>query len=144
MKKNNQAKIIYGLFFVAALLFFAAPNPDAERGIYKVSGGSLVFASNNSSKGIYIPTSSEIGLSDKPVKDIVMNFLKWLLTIFGALAIISFVIAGILYLTSVGDKEKAQKAQKAMEASIIGVIVAISALVIIYAVDKALRASSGF
>ena len=38
-----------------------------------------------------------------PIADVLMRLLKWLLLIFGFLAIIAFIIAGVLYLSAQGD-----------------------------------------
>lgn len=94
--------------------------------------------------GVCVPTSQTTGLSDKPVADILLNFMKWLLAIFGVLAIIGFVISGVQYLFSAGDEQMAETAKRNMKYCIIGVIVALSGWVIIQAIDAALNASTLF
>ena len=47
--------------------------------------------------GVALPTSS--GLASGTLKDILSSAAKWILGIFGFLAIISFVVSGIMYLT---------------------------------------------
>ena len=68
--------------------------------------------------------------------------MKWLLAILGFIAIIGFVIAGILYLTAAGDEKRIGTAKNAMTYSIVGVIVALVGYVIVGAVDSWLRAGS--
>lgn len=76
--------------------------------------------------------------------NIITNILDWLLALIGVIGVIGFAIAGILYLTSAGDEGRIETAKKAMTYSIIGVIVAISGLVIIYAASNMLSGFSGF
>jgi hypothetical protein len=90
--------------------------------------------------GVCFPT--ETGLSDKPVKDIVENFMKWILAIVGFLAIIAFVISGIQYMFSAGDEKTIDTAKSNMKWSIVGVAVAISGLIIIKAIDIMLKGTS--
>lgn len=89
-------------------------------------------------------TLESYNLPNKSIYDIIKNLLTWILSIFGLLAVIGFVIAGIMYLISAGDDDAMKKAKKAMTYSIIGVIVALSGLVIIFAVDSALNANTYF
>lgn len=92
--------------------------------------------------GVYIPTDT--GLPSTTFQAIFTNFLKWLLLIFGFLAIISFVVTGIMYLTSGGDRERTESAKKQMYWSLTGVIIALSAYVILQAINTWFGGSSGF
>ena len=95
---------------------------------------------------IYFPTAAEIGLPDPAggVKGILLNFMNWLLVVFGSIAIIALVVSGIQYLTAAGDEKGLETAKRNMTYSIIGVIVALSAFVIIKAIDAALRMGTNF
>jgi len=73
------------------------------------------------------------GMPNGSIFGIIQNILFWLLAILGAVAIIGFIIAGIMYLTAAGDETQAGKAKKAMMYSIIGVIVALSGFVVFQA-----------
>jgi hypothetical protein len=87
---------------------------------------------------------SATGLPAGSIYEIIYNFLYWLLAIFGALAIIGFVIAGVMYILSAGDDDMMKKAKNYMIYCIIGVVVALSGLVIIYAISSALSGASNF
>lgn len=76
--------------------------------------------------------------------NIIVNILDWLLALVGVIGVIGFIIAGILYLTSAGDEGRIETAKKAMTYSIIGVIVAISGLVVVYAANNMLSGTAGF
>lgn len=72
------------------------------------------------------------------------TFLKWLLGIFGLIAIISFLISGIMYFSAAGNKEEAEKAKKQMEWSILGVIIGLGGLIIVNAVTVWMSGGSMF
>lgn len=74
--------------------------------------------------------------------DIIQNIMKWLLAILGFIAIIGFVISGILYLTAAGDDDQQKRAKKQMLWSITGVIVALIGWVVVLAVQNLLGGTS--
>lgn len=80
------------------------------------------------------------GTPDASIYDIIETTMNYLLAILGFLAIIGFVIAGILYLTAAGDEKRMASAKNSMMWSIMGVIVALAGYVIVSAVDSWLRA----
>lgn len=73
-------------------------------------------------------------LSDNTVFDLVTNVMNWLLGLIGVLAVIAFVISGILYLTAAGDEGQIEKAKSVMMYAIIGLIVALIGLIVVNAV----------
>lgn len=75
------------------------------------------------------------GLSSTPIWEIIETLMLWLLYILGFIAIIAFVVAGLIYLTSGGDEKKAETAKQYVTWSIIGVVVALSGLIILRAVS---------
>ena len=86
--------------------------------------------------------AASMGLSNKDVKSIVIYFLKWLLGIVGVLAVIGFVISGIMYITAAGDDDKISQAKSMMTYSIIGISVALLGLVIVQAISFIIDAGS--
>lgn len=62
--------------------------------------------------------------------DILTNILKLLLSIVGFIAIITMVVGGIFMLTAVGDDERYELGKKTATYSIVGLVVALSALII--------------
>ncbi len=92
--------------------------------------------------GVCLPTTS--GLSASSVSYVLGVVMNWLFGILGFLAVIAFVISGIQYLTSAGDDDQISTAKRNMKYSIIGVIVALSGLVILTAVIAAFGGSSTF
>ena len=90
--------------------------------------------------GVCFPLNT--GLSETSVAAIVLSLMKWMLYLFGFLAIIAFVIAGIQYLTAAGNMNTIETAKRSMKFSIVGVIVALAGLVIIVAIDALLRGTA--
>ncbi len=79
-----------------------------------------------------------------PVACVLATFMNWSLSIVGLIAVISFVLAGFQYLLAFGDPKSMEKAKSHVRWSIIGVIVALSGMVVIYAVDGLLAGFSRF
>jgi len=75
---------------------------------------------------------------------IIQSVMLWLLGILGFIAVIGFVISGILYLVAAGDEDAQARAKRAMYYSITGVIVGLVGLVILFAVQRLLGAQSQF
>lgn len=112
----------------------------------KIALASLILFAPFLAQAQWNPSSvaSTSGLPGSSIYDIVHNIMYWILGIFGILAVIGFVISGIMYIMSTGEEDTMKKAKSAMIYSIVGVVVALSGLVIIYAVDAALRGYSNF
>jgi Na+/proline symporter len=81
-------------------------------------------------------------LPKKALNDIISNFALWLLAIFGFIAVIGFVVSGILYLVSSGDEDAQERAKRAMIYSITGVLVGLAGLVVITAINYFLEATA--
>jgi len=120
-------KKIYSLLIVAFLTF---PS------LAFAFDWSITIGSSSAGHGLdtYLPSGN--------IYYIVQNIMYWLLGIGAMIAIIGFVISGIMYMTAAGDESRAESAKKAMTYSIIGVIVAGGALVIINAILSALSGGS--
>lgn len=85
-------------------------------------GGGLQMAQSSG-----VPTGSIMG--------IIAATMNWLLAILGFIAIIGFVIAGLMYITASGDDGQIERAKEATKYSIIGIIVALSGFIVINAVN---------
>lgn len=105
--------------------------------------GLFVFGEIAMATGWDPGAMTNTGLPSATISDILTGVLNWLLRIVGIVGVIGFAIAGIMYLTSAGQEEQIKLAKKAMVNSILGVVVAISGLVIIYAADALLAGQGG-
>jgi hypothetical protein len=96
------------------------------------------FSEKTMAAGVSFP---DVGLPDPSggLFAIVEGLVKWLLGIFGFLAILSFIISGAMYFFSSGDDTAMKKAKSQMQWSIIGVVVGLLGYVVIVAIDAALR-----
>lgn len=79
------------------------------------------------------------GSGEHPIATVLHNVLNWLLMIFGLLAVISFIIAGLLYLTAGGDEGMIKKAKSAVTYGIIGTVIGLIGLIVIRTIDALLR-----
>lgn len=82
------------------------------------------------------------GIPDAPggIEDVLTNFLSWALGIFGILAVLAFVISGVMYLISTGNPQRIDKAKAAMTWSIVGVAVGLIGVIVIQTIDALLNA----
>ncbi|KKU53737.1 MAG: hypothetical protein UY41_C0029G0005 [Candidatus Moranbacteria bacterium GW2011_GWE1_49_15] len=62
---------------------------------------------------------------------IAMNLLRFLLSIVGVLSLIMLIIGGGMYVTSAGDEDRIDKGKNIIKYSIIGIIVALSSMVVL-------------
>lgn len=103
------------------------------------AGGLTCPTGFESYAGVCFPTAEKTGLSKTPIADILLNLMKWMLYLFGFLAIIAFVISGIQYLAAAGNMNMIETAKRNMNYSIIGIIVALAGVVILVAIDTLLK-----
>jgi len=89
----------------------------------------------------FIPPAST-NLPTNSFYQIIRNIMMWLLGLLGFVAVIGFVISGIMYLVAAGDEEAQKRAKRAMFYSITGVIVGLVGLVILFAVERMLGATT--
>jgi hypothetical protein len=85
-------------------------------------------------KEIIFPNSDSIptNLDQAPsLSQIIQETLSFLLSIFGVLAIISFIISAFIYLSSLGNSQRAEQAKKSLTYSIIGVAISLSSLILV-------------
>ncbi len=75
------------------------------------------------------------GLADTSVYTIITSVLNWLLMLITILAVIGFVISGIMYVTA-GGSERGETAQKWLTYSIIGIIVALLGYIVINVISS--------
>ena len=119
------------------------PNYEPESG-NSTGTGAKCGSGFEEIGGVCFPASTNLPDPSGGIVTIITNILYWMLSIFGILAIIAFIISGLQYILSTGNEETLDNAKRSMKWSIVGVAVALSGLVIIYAIDKMLRGYSNF
>ncbi len=118
--KNKIAKI--GFAALAAMMLCAPAIVLAQIGTDPYAGG---FRPSD-----YDEAGTGAGMTERTLTEIIRVVMQWLLYILGFLAIIVFIVAGIMYLTSGGDETKTEKAKKWIIYAIVGVVIALSGLII--------------
>jgi hypothetical protein len=103
------------MFAFAAALVLAPTLVSAQFGQVNVN------ATNSSLTTL----GGNAGMSNATFGFIINRIMNWVIGILGIGAVISFVIAGILYLTAAGDETKTEKAKSMMTYAIIAVVVAL-------------------
>lgn len=76
------------------------------------------------------------------ISEIIKAVMNWLLGILGFVAIIGFIISGLMFLISAGDEDRQKTAKKAMYYSITGIIVGLVGFIVVQAVSTLLGGSS--
>ncbi len=66
---------------------------------------------------------------------IIANLINFILGVAGSLALIALVIGGVMYMTSVGDEQKATQAKKYIFWAIAGLVVILLSYIIITLID---------
>lgn len=94
--------------------------------------------------GVCFPDKSITGLSDMPISNIIANLFVWLMGIFVTLAVIAFVLSGVMYFLSSADADMAKKAKENAKNALIGIIIGLSGFIIVQAIAKALAGASIF
>jgi hypothetical protein len=135
MKKyNNKTKHIISFLFLSLLLFIMIFPiiqvqaqeivPDGPGTIKKIINGEKVEESIASKKeeGAY-------KLSDFTV--LMVNVATWILGISGSLALLAFIVGGLIFLTSAGNKEKVEQAKKILSGAVIGLAIVFFSYVVI-------------
>jgi hypothetical protein len=127
-KMITRAKACITGAIIGLVLALGAPIFLNE--IIKIFGGTSGSTALNTSQ-----------LSGYPsLKDVLEKILNLLLSILGTLAMISLVIGGGMYLTTYGDEERIKLAKKIITYSIIGIVVSLSALIIVKQIGTLLGA----
>ncbi len=123
------------LFFIALALFFIttpvlAESPLADIPCFKT--GQICLDN---------PKACECGLCD-----VLYGFLKlayWGLGIMGSLALLAFIVGGLYWFTAAGDKNKIAKGKSILTGTVMGIIIILSAFLIINFVISALTGQWG-
>lgn len=100
---------------------------------------ALFFVVSSASAAVTLPSGT--GLSSDDLATVITRLTNWILGIFGFLAIISFLVSGIMYFLAAGDDKAQEKAKKQMTWSIVGVVIGLSGLVVITAINLILSGS---
>lgn len=113
-QRTELAKNAIGASLIGLALAVAAPSFLKE--IYTALGSS---------------TDETLVTSSISLTQIALNVLKFLLSIVGILSILMLVTGGLMYMLSAGDQGRTETAKKIVLYSVIGLIVALTSLVVV-------------
>lgn len=94
--------------------------------------------------GVCFPSNTGLPEPAGGIAGILGYVMNWLLAMFGIIAIIAFVISGVQYLTAAGDEGQAETAKRNMKFAMMGVLVGLSAYIIIDAIRCMLSGGVAF
>lgn len=108
-------------------------DPSADSGDASDTGADGCAAGFAMENGICMPSSSGLHSPEgsNPMLEVLRRVMLWLLSVIGFVAIVAFVISGIQYLISAGDQNMIETAKRNMKWSIVGVVTALSGLIIL-------------
>lgn len=130
--KHMLRKTTHLVFLMAGLFFFG--------GIFSAMAATTCEGGMTLSHGVCVPNN--VGLPNRTVSSLLVNLLQWLLYIFGTVAVIAFVVSGIMYVTSAGNDKQIDTAKEYMIWSIVGIIVAFSGVILLTAIASFLSGTS--
>ena len=76
------------------------------------------------------------GLSGMTFGTILKTVMNWALGLLGFLAVLAFIIAGIMYITAAGDEDRIASAKKTMTYAIIGLVVALIGYIVVVLISN--------
>ncbi len=89
-------------------------------------------------QGIEAVSTARTGLPETDAKTVVINVVKWLLSLVFWLAVFAFVASGIIFITSFGNSNMHEIAKDWLMYAIIGLAVSVLGYIIIISVSKML------
>jgi len=102
----------------------AANNKDLTEGTFDVQK-NLSLSPNEQPKSYF-----NTGNQNSPIVSFVITVIDFAITIMGSIAVILFIIAGFLFMTSQGNSQKLDEAKDVIKYAAIGLIVALLSYVI--------------
>ena len=67
---------------------------------------------------------------------LVQNVLSWLLSVVGGVALLFLIYGGLVYVTAIGDQQKAQQGKKIVTSTILGLIIVLMSYSILVVLDR--------
>lgn len=84
-----------------------------------------------------VPALAQVaGLTSRPLSEIIMSAIDWLLGIAAGLAILAIIIGGIYYVTAAGDEQQMSSAKTIITYAIFGIFIIVISYSIIATVNN--------
>ncbi|MFA5961500.1 MAG: pilin [Parcubacteria group bacterium] len=153
---NGLMKALYGLVVTLAIIFIviggilymmSAGDPGMitrakNCWLFSVIGLAIVIAAPTFLKQVESILGGSLTDENGQLKNaltigqIATNILNFLLSVTGIIAIISLVIAGVMYMTAYGDSTRIETAKKTGTWALVGIIVALVSLIAVQQIAK--------
>lgn len=127
MRLSSKYKYMRRAYFLVMSIFLTSILPGVSSAAVSCPNGTI-------RGGVCFPGGTGLPSPSNGIAGVLAGFMNWLLLIFSTIGIIAFVISGIQYLTAAGDESQAETAKKNMKFAMIGVLVGLSAYLIIDAI----------
>ncbi len=148
---SNLINVVVGVtvvvIIVAGIMYlFSGANIElAEKAKKTLIGAVLGFAIVLGSKFIITEVGCALGWKGATgcgveAKSMITRMITFLFSIVGIIALIGIIIGGILHIGSAGDESKAKSAKKILVSSIIGLVIALSAAIVVRQIERILTA----
>jgi hypothetical protein len=90
--------------------------------------------------GIKKVKGSELGLSEKSIKETIEDISKWILGFIAVLSILMIVVGGVWYIISAGDQDQVEDATEMVIFAVVGLVVALLGYAIVVIISGVLGA----
>jgi hypothetical protein len=97
---------------------------------------SILATDRSMAAPVNINVTNPIATSDFSI--LLTNFLKWLLSVAGAIALLMLIVGGVFYVTSSGNDQRIETAKKMITWTILGLILILLSYSIIIVIDDLL------
>jgi hypothetical protein len=97
---------------------------------------SVLIANHAIAVDVSINITNPIATSDFSI--LLTNFLKWLLSVAGSLALLMLITGGVFYVTSSGNDQRVETAKKMITWTLLGLILILASYAIIITIDQLL------
>lgn len=78
---------------------------------------------------------AQIMFMDKPVIDIVLDLIKFLLSVAGGIALFVLIVSGIMYIMSAGSPDSKNNAKKTLMSALVGLFLVLISYAIVVVLD---------
>ena len=87
---------------------------------------------------VFLPyaAQAQVMFMDKPVVQIVLDLVKFLLSITGGIALFVFIVSGIMYMMSMGNPDSKNSAKKTLTSALVGLFLVLISYAIMAVLDK--------
>lgn len=118
-----KKKLFKNLVVMAMVLFVITP-------VFALTV-NVTTASAAADFGFNYANNFDLSTTNEDPRDVAVNIVKYLMTFLGIIAVVVILYGGFIWMTAAGNEDKVAQAKKLIIAGVIGLIIIISAFVIV-------------